>query len=86
MPSDCENTKIHDAFEIRLRFRRIIEERIERLERDAANDEAFLVFLENSDHIRRQMRLVDAQRAEAMRMRQFLDRSRPRDNEPMITL
>ena len=86
MPFDCESPKIHDAFEIRLRFRRIIEQRIERLERDAANDEAFLASLQEPDHIRRQMRLVAVQRSEATRMRQFLEGSRTRDNEPMITL
>jgi hypothetical protein len=86
MSFDCESPKIHDALEIRLRFRRIIEQRIERLERDAASDEAFLTSLDEPDHIRRQMRLVAVQRAEAKRMRQFLEGARTRDNEPMNTL
>ncbi len=34
--------------------------------------------LESKDHIRRQRRLVAAQRAEALRMRIFLDRARTR--------
>lgn len=56
-------------------FRRMIEGRIKRLESDAAFDEAMATRLENSDHIRRQMRLVCAQREEAERMKQFLNRS-----------
>jgi hypothetical protein len=38
------------------------------------------------DHIRRQLRLVAAQRAEALRMRLFLDRSKTRLPHPMIAL
>ncbi len=34
--------------------------------------------LEDVDHIRRQMRLVAVQRAEALRMRIFLDRAKTR--------
>lgn len=64
-----------ESFEVSPRFRRNIEERIRCLERDAAYDEAQLERLEDIDHIRRQMRLVAAQRAEALRMRLFLDRA-----------
>ncbi|KAA6458709.1 hypothetical protein DYQ86_19365 [Acidobacteria bacterium AB60] len=64
-----------ERFEISPRFRRSLEERIARLERGAADDEARLVLLEDPDHIRRQMRLVATQRCEALRMRIFLDRS-----------
>jgi len=53
----------------------MIEARIARLEHNARFDEATIAELEHIDHIRRQMRLVAAQRAEATRMRQFLDRS-----------
>jgi hypothetical protein len=63
-----------------------VEERIARLERDAMQDEAQLALLENSDHIRRQMRLVAVQRSEALRMRLFLDRSRTRLSRPLIEL
>jgi hypothetical protein len=42
--------------------------------------------LENSDHVRRQLRLVAAQRSEAERMRRFLDNSRIRAPRPMISL
>ncbi len=80
------NTIELDFFEISPRFRQTIQERVARLEKDANWDEAQIVHLENVDHIRRQMRLVAAQRAEALRMRLFLDRSRTRMPRPMIAL
>lgn len=70
-------------FEISMRFRRTIEERITRLENDAARDEAAVAELVDGDHIRRQMRLAAVQRAEAGRMRQFLDQSRIRVTRAM---
>jgi hypothetical protein len=76
----------HDGFEISPRFRHSIEQRIARLERDSNDDEAQLARLENPDHIRRQMRLVAVQRAEALRMRLFLDRARTRLPRPLIAL
>ena len=72
------NLAAHEGFEISPRFRRTIEERIERLEKDAAYDEAQLALLEDEDHIRRQMRLVALQRSEALRMRLFLDNAQAR--------
>ncbi len=75
-----------DGFEISPRFRQTVEERIARLERDAATDEAQLDFLDDIDHIRRHMRLVAAQRSEALRMRIFLDRARTRLPKPLIQL
>jgi uncharacterized coiled-coil protein SlyX len=60
-------------FEIGIRFRRMMEERIARLETNAASDEATVEQLENRDHIRRQLRLVAAQRDEAERVRRFLN-------------
>jgi len=75
-----------DGFEISPRFRRTIEERIARLERDAEYDEAQIARLEDGDHIRRQMRMVAVERAEALRMRQFLDRARTRLPRPLIAL
>ena len=75
-----------DGFEISPRFRQSVEERIERLERDAANDEAQMDHLDDIDHIRRHMRLVAAQRSEALRMRIFLDRARTRLARPLIEL
>lgn len=64
-----------DGFEINHRFRRTIETRIAQMERDAAYDEAQVAQLDDIDHIRRQMRLVAAERAEILRMRLFLDRT-----------
>ena len=76
----------HEGFEISPRFRQTIEKRIARLERDADQDEAQLERLDDIDHIRRQLRLVAVQRAEALRMRLFLDRARPRLPRPLIEL
>jgi ribosome-associated translation inhibitor RaiA len=83
MIADCDT---NDGFEISPRFRRTVEERIERLERDAERDEAQVATLVDGDHIRRQMRLVALQRSEALRMRLFLDRSQARLPRPMIAM
>jgi hypothetical protein len=83
MTSNCT---AQEGFEISPRFRQTVEERIARLERDATHDEAQLDRLDDIDHIRRQMRLVAVQRAEALRMRIFLDRARPRLPRPLIQL
>lgn len=83
MLSDCA---AQDRFEISPRFRRTIEERIARLDRDAAKDEAQMKLLDDDDHIRRQMRLVAVQRADALRLRLFLDRVRTRTPLPLIGL
>ncbi len=80
------NCTVHDGYEISPRFRKSIEERISRLERDAASDQAQIDRLEDPDHIHRQMRLVIAQQAEALRMRLFLDRARARLPRPLIEL
>lgn len=79
-------TTIHEDFQISPRFRRTIEDRIARLDRDAAYDESQLAALVEPDHIRRQMRLVAIQRAEALRMRLFLDRAATRLPRPLIAL
>ena len=71
--------RLEEGFEISPRFRRTLEERIARLERDAAWDEAQMARLEDRDHLRRQRRLVALERAEALRMRIFLDRSRTKE-------
>jgi len=75
-----------ESFEISPRFRQSLEERIARLERDAAEDERMLAHLRHEDHILRHRRLVAVQRAEALRMRLFLDRSRQRLPRPLIAL
>ena len=74
----------NECFEIGPRFRQAIETRITRLEADAALDEARILQLADLDHIRRQMRLVAAQRQEATRMRSFLDRTRTRAAAPRL--
>jgi hypothetical protein len=63
-----------------------MEKRIARLERDAAWDEQMLATLTDEDHLRRHRRLVAVQRAEALRMRLFLDQSRNRLPRPLIGL
>jgi hypothetical protein len=73
-----------DGFEISPRFRRSIEVRIERLERGADFDEQQLVRIFNEDHLHRQRRLIAAQRAEALRMRIFLDRAATRLPVPLV--
>jgi hypothetical protein len=80
------NCAANEGFEISPRFRRTIEERIARLERDAESDEAKVAALVDGDHIRRQMRLVALERSEALRMRLFLDRSSTRLPRPLIAL
>ncbi|HUD12997.1 MAG TPA: hypothetical protein VMQ56_05015 [Terracidiphilus sp.] len=80
------NCAANEGFEISPRFRRTVEERIARLERDAEYDEAQVLVLADVDHIRRQMRLVAVERSEALRMRIFLDRARTRLPRPLIAL
>ncbi len=75
MFTDCA---ARNSFEISTRFRQSLEQRIARLERNAELDEAQIELLENGDHIRRQLRLVAAERTEALRMRLFLDQARTR--------
>lgn len=67
-----------ESYEISPRFRCSIEKRIARLERDAVSDEAQVTNLDDIDHIHRQLRLVAAERAEALRLRLFLDRAQTR--------
>jgi hypothetical protein len=75
-----------ESLEISARFRRLIEDRIKRLEQDADSDEAALALLRHGDHIRRHMRLIAVQRAEAARMRSFINSSGTRVPPPVITL
>lgn len=75
-----------ESIEISSNFRARLEERVARLERDAAQDEHALEALTHPDHIRRHRRLIAVQRAEALRMRLFLDRSRVRLPRPLIAL
>jgi hypothetical protein len=86
VPAMLNDSALEDGFEISPRFRQTLEDRVTRLERDADYDEAQISRLENRDHIRRQMRLVAVQRAEALRMRLFLDRAKTRLPRPLIAL
>ena len=83
MLADCS---LVEGFEISPSFRRMVETRIERLENDAVADEAQVGLLKDGDHINRQMRLVAVQRAEALRMRLFLDRAKTRLSRSMVAL
>jgi len=80
------NYAVDEDIEISPRFRHTVEERIARLEKDADLDEAQVAQLVDGDHIRRQMRLVAMQRAEALRMRLILDRANTRLPRPKIAL
>ena len=80
------NYAANEGFEISPRFRRTVEERIARLEKDAEQDEAEVAHLQDPDHIRRQLRLVFMQRADALRMRLFLDRLKMRPQRPPVSL
>lgn len=80
------NCAANEGFEISPRFHQSIAVRIARLERDADSDAEFINHLVDSDHIRRQLKLVAVQRAEAQRMRLFLDRARTRLPRPLIEL
>lgn len=86
MPLEHAAPDSRERFDISSRFRSLIEERIGRLEQDADSDEAQLAVLHHVDHIRRHMKLIAIQRAEAQRMRRFLDHSGTRVPPPMISL
>jgi hypothetical protein len=86
VPAMLNDSALEDGFEISPRFRQTLEDRVTRLERDANFDESQLSRLSSPDHIRRQMRLVAVQRAEALRMRLFLDRAKTRLPRPLIAL
>ena len=80
------NFASQETVEISPRFRKSLEDRIVRLERDADADEMLISHLKHPDHIRRQRRLVAAERTEALRMRIFLDRAGTRMPSPLIAL
>lgn len=79
-------SQTYEIFEISPRFRKTVEERIDKLERDAATDELALAAILNDDHLRRHRKLIAIQRAEALRMRLFLDQARTRLARPLIEL
>ena len=79
------DSRFEEGFEISSRFRRTLEERVARLETDAEWDEAQIERLASPDHKRRQRSLVAAERAEALRMRIFLDRCGTREPSALNT-
>ena len=80
------DSSLTEGIEISPRFRRMVETRIARLEKDAVIDEAQVGLLKDGDHIKRHMRLVAIQRAEALRMRLFLDRAKTRLPRPLVAI
>jgi hypothetical protein len=76
----------HVTYEISPRFRQLMQDRITRLERDAVEDERMMAGLDHPDHIRRHLRLIAVQRAEALRMRLFLDQAQMQLPRPLIAL
>jgi hypothetical protein len=72
MSASCE------PYEISLRFRQSVQDRIDRLEEDADRDELLVSSLLSEDHRSRQLKLIEAQRREAHRMRELLSYTRLR--------
>jgi hypothetical protein len=68
-----------DTFEVSARFGQMILARILDLELGASHDEKIISSLLSGDHRRRQQKLVDEQRAEAGRMRDFLSQAKIRE-------
>jgi hypothetical protein len=69
-----------EPYEISLRFRQSVQARIDRLEENANSDESIIPTLLSEDHRRRQLKLVEAQRYEATRMRELLSYTRLRNS------
>ena len=69
---------IHETYLISQRFHRAIQAKALTLEVDALRDELAACSIENADQLRRQMRLIQAQRDEAERLRDFLTRTNVR--------
>ena len=80
-PSRKETTILNqdrELYEISPRFYRALEAKALSLENDARQDEAFAATLENRDHLQRQYLLIDTERDQAKRLRDFLAASRIR--------
>jgi hypothetical protein len=67
-----------EPYEISSRFYRALQAKALTLENDARQDEAFAATLENPDHLQRQILLIETQRDQAKRLRDFLAASRIR--------
>jgi hypothetical protein len=68
----------HEPYEISLRFYHALHARAASLEADAEKDESFASSLEDPGHLLRQRLLIQAQRDEAGRLRDFLAKTRIR--------
>jgi hypothetical protein len=77
MPAEMS---FREPYQISERFRRALQTKAQMLEADALRDELAACTMENADQLRRQRLLVQAQRDEAERFRDFLTRTcvRPR--------
>ena len=65
----------YEPYQLSPRFYRVMQAKALCLEVDALRDELFALTLTNPQHIRRQSILVQAQRDEAERLRDFLART-----------
>jgi hypothetical protein len=61
-----------EPYQISPRFYQALQAKATSLENDAQQDEAFASALDNPGHLERQNRLVQAQRDQASRLRDFL--------------
>jgi hypothetical protein len=68
----------YEPYEISPRFYRALQTKALTLENNARQDEAFAASLENPDHLQRQNRLIETQRDQARRLRDFLAAARTR--------
>ena len=69
---------IHEPYHISPRFYQALQAKALRLENDALKDEVFASTLENPGHLERHNRLIQAQRDQARRLRDFLAASQIR--------
>jgi hypothetical protein len=80
-PPKCRKeptTLVHEPYHISPRFYQALEAKALRLENDALKDEVFASTLENPGHLERHNRLIQAQRDQARRLRDFLAASQIR--------
>jgi hypothetical protein len=71
-----------EPYQISRRFHRAIQSKALMLEVDALRDELVASTMENADQLRRQRMLIQAQRDEADRLRDFLSRTSVRASAP----
>jgi hypothetical protein len=64
--------EIHEPYHISPRFYQALQAKALSLENDAQQDEAFAATLDNPGHLKRHQWLIEAQRDQARRLRDFL--------------